>query len=76
MQKGYSGGLLLANREEHKMLAETPPTRPLTGLECSVLMPSTARSKMLRPTKSTAHDWIIQIRDLNQPATNDLRVDP
>jgi hypothetical protein len=23
MQKGYSGGLLLANREEHKMLAVT-----------------------------------------------------
>src|SRR5215213_4492402 len=42
----------------------TPPTRPPTGLESSVLRPS-------RPTRSTSHDWIIQSHDLTQPATND-----
>src|SRR5215204_2205703 len=45
----------------------TPPTRPPTGLESSVLKPSTARSKTSRPTKSTAHDWIIKSRDRTQP---------
>src|SRR5215212_5219198 len=49
----------------------TPPTRPPTGLESSVLRPSTARSRTSRPTRSTSHDWIIQSHYLTQPATND-----
>jgi hypothetical protein len=28
---------------------------------------------MSKPTRSTAHDWIIQSLDLTQPAMNDLR---
>src|SRR5215217_5158413 len=80
MQKGYSGDLLLASEEDGKMLAVTlwedehrctPPMRPPTGFESSVLKPSTARSRTSRPTKSTAHDCIIQSRDLTQHATND-----
>src|SRR5829696_1862359 len=46
--------------------------RPPTGLESSVPKPSTARSKTSKPTKSTAHDWIIQSRDRTQPGMNDV----
>ena len=80
MQKGYSGGLLLANKEDHKMLAVTlwedeqnmhATDEASHWLESSGLKPSTVRSKTSKPTRSTAHDWIIQSRDLTQPATND-----
>jgi hypothetical protein len=86
MQKGYSGGLLLANREDHKMLAVTlwedehmrATDEAPTGLGSSMPKPSTARSETSRSTRSTAHDWIIQSRELTQHTTNDPRsgIDP
>ena len=73
MQPGFSGSLLFANPQQGKVLAVracgrtsnrcTPPMRPPTGFESSVLKPSKGRSKTLRPTRSTAHDWIIHYRD-------------
>jgi len=83
MQKGYSGGLLLANKEDHKMLAVTlwedehnmhATDEASHWFRVFGVTPSTARSKTLRPTRSTAHDWTIQSLDLTKPAMNDLRL--
>src|ERR671912_2998083 len=87
MQKGYSGGLLLANSEDHKMLAvtlwEDEQNMHATDEVSHWFRVFNAKAfdgkvkdvetyaKTLRPTRSTAHDWIIQSRDLTQPATND-----